>query len=92
MALGQASRHRAGGVRHTVTLTHAERRPEPPEVPLRGYIIPLAVAVARNYGLALGATRLRLAYPDHNLLRYYELLGFGVAWQGGKPVYCEQEI
>ncbi|HEV7589403.1 MAG TPA: hypothetical protein VGO40_14905 [Longimicrobium sp.] len=92
LTLGHASRHRAAGVRHTVTLTHAERRPEPPEVPLRGHIIPIAVAVARNYGLALGATRLRLAYPDPNLLRYYELLGFGVAWQGGKAVYCEQEI
>lgn len=92
LALGQASRHRAGGVRHTVALTYAERRPEPPEVPLRGHIIPLAVAVARNYGLALGATRLRLAYPDPNLLRHYELLGFDVAWQGGKAVYCEQEI
>jgi hypothetical protein len=92
LALGQASRHRAAGVRHTVTLTHAERRPEPPEVSLRGKIIPLAIAVARNYGIALGATRLRLAYPDLNLLGYYELLGFRVAWQGGKPVYCEQEI
>ena len=92
LALGHASRHRAAGVRHTVTLTHAERRPEPPDVPLRGRIIPLAVAVARNYGLAVGATRLRLAYPDANLLWYYEALGFDVAWQGGKPVYCEQEI
>ncbi|MFL5386412.1 MAG: hypothetical protein ACJ8GN_28165 [Longimicrobiaceae bacterium] len=92
LALGHASRHRAAGVRHTVTLTHAERRPEPPEVPLRGRIIPLAVAAARNYGLALGATRLRLRYPDRNLLWYYELLGFDVAWEGGKPVYCEQEI
>ena len=92
LALGHASRHRAAGVRHTVTLTYAERRPEPPEVPLRKLVIPLAVAVARNYGLALGATRLRLRYPDRNLLWYYELLGFKVAWEDGKPVYCEQEI
>ena len=92
LALGHASRHRAAGVRHTITLTYAERRPEPPQVPLRGLVIPLAVAVARNYGLALGATRLRLRYPDRNLLWYYQLLGFEVAWEGGKPVYCEQEI
>jgi hypothetical protein len=29
LALGQASRHRADGCRHTVTLTYVERRPEP---------------------------------------------------------------
>ena len=92
LALGRGSRHRAPGVRHTVTLTHAELRPEPPDVPLRGLIIPLAVAVARSYGLALGATRLRLEHPDRNLLWYYERLGFEVVWQAGKPVYCEQEI
>jgi len=92
LALGRASRPRAAGVRHTVTLTHAERRPEPPEVPLHGLIIPLAIAVARNYGSALGAHRLRLEYPDAKLLDYYRLLGFKVAWKGGKPVYCEQEI
>lgn len=92
LALGHASRHRAAGVRHTVTLTYAERRPSPPEVPLRKLVIPLAVAVARNYGLALGASWLRLRYPDRNLLWYYELLGFDVAWGSGKPVYCEKEI
>jgi hypothetical protein len=92
LALGHASRHRAAGVRHTVTLTHVERRPEPPIVPLQRRVIPLAVAAARNYGLALGASRLILRYPDPNLLRYYKLLGFDVAWEGGQPVYCEQEI
>jgi len=92
LALGRASRCRAGGVRHTFTLTHVERRPEPPPVPLRRRIILLSLTVARSYGLVLGATRLRLEYPDRNLLRYYELLGFHVAWEGGKPVYCVQEI
>jgi hypothetical protein len=92
LSLGRLSRHRAAGVRHTITLTHAERRPEPPEVPLRGLIIPLATAVARNYAVALGASRVRLAHPDRNLLWYYELLGFEVAWQATRPVYCEQEI
>lgn len=92
LALGYASRHRAGGVRHTVTLTYVERRPDPPAVPLQGRVIPLAVAAARNYGLALGATRLVLRYPDPKLLWYYGLLGFEVAWKGGQPVYCEREI
>ncbi len=79
-------------MRHTVTLTYVERRPEPPTVPLQGRVVPLAVAAARNYGLALGASQLILRYPDPNLLGYYELLGFDVAWQGGQTVYCEQEI
>ncbi|HEX8697083.1 MAG TPA: hypothetical protein VF746_31985 [Longimicrobium sp.] len=84
LALGHASRPGSGGVRHTVTLTYVERRPEPPSVPLRGKVVPLAVAVARSYGLALGAKRLRLRYPDPNLLQYYQLLGFDVAWKGEK--------
>jgi hypothetical protein len=75
-----------------VTLIYVERRPEPPAVPLRGKVVPLAVAVARNYGLAVGASRLRLRYPDPGLLWYYRLLGFEVAWKGKKPLYCEREI
>ncbi|HEX8243022.1 MAG TPA: hypothetical protein VF541_05995, partial [Longimicrobium sp.] len=92
LALGYASRHRMVGARHTITLSYVERRPEPPRVPLHGFVIPLAVAAARNYGLAVGASRLRLAYPDRNLLGYYAALGFAVAWEGGRAVYCEQEI
>jgi hypothetical protein len=92
LALGYPSRRRATGVRHTMTLTHVERRPEPPDVSLRGNVIPLAVAAAENYGLAAGATRLLLRCPDPNLLWYYESLGFEVAWKGNKPVYCEREI
>jgi hypothetical protein len=92
LALGYASRSRAGGVRHTVLLTHVERRPDPPQVPLRGHIIPLAVAVAQNYGYALGASRLLLRNPDPRVVSYYEQLGFDVAWKGSRPVYCEKEI
>lgn len=92
LAAGQASRHRASGVRHTVTLMYVERRPAPPDVPLRGRIATLAAAAARAYGLALGARRLRLRNPDRNLLRYYGMLGFDVAWKSHEPVYCEQEI
>jgi len=92
LALGYASRHRVFGVRHTITLTHVERRPEPPEVPLRGRVILIAITAAENYGITLGATRLRLSYPDRNLLRLYQRLGFSVAWKGDKPVYCEREI
>jgi hypothetical protein len=92
LALGYASRHRATGVRHTVTLTHVERRPEPPGVALRGHIVPLAVAAASGYGVAVGASRLCLRYPDPGLVGYYSLLGFEVAWDEGRPVYCEREI
>jgi hypothetical protein len=92
LALGCASRHRAAGLRHTMTLNYIERRPEPPRVTLRGLVVPLAVAAARNYGLAPGATRLRLAYPDPRLLGYDGALGFSVAWKGATPLCCEQEI
>ena len=92
MALGQTSRRRATGVRHTVTLTFVERRPEPPGVALRRQIIPLAIAAARAYGITIGARRLRLRNPEQNLLWYYQVLGFEIAWKGERPVYCEQEI
>lgn len=92
LAVGQASRRRTGGMRHTVTLTFVERRPEPPSVPLRGRIVYLAVTAARAYGIAIGARRLRLRNPDRKLLWYYELLGFRTVWKGDEPIYCEQEI
>jgi hypothetical protein len=92
LALGHASRARLNGSRHTVTLTHVERRPEPPAVALRGHVIPLAVIVAENYGLAIGARRLRLRAPAQSLLGYYERAGFETTWKGGMPLYCEREI
>lgn len=92
LALGQASRSRAGGVRHTFTLTFVERRPEPPPVPLRGLVIALTVDVAENYGRTLGATRLILRNPDPNLLLYYELQGFATVHKSQKPLYCFKEI
>jgi hypothetical protein len=92
LALGYASRRRVTGVRHTISITHVERRPEPPNVLLRGNVVPLVVAVAKSYGLSVGATRLRLRCPDPNLLWYYVSFGFEVAWEGKKPVYCEREI
>jgi hypothetical protein len=92
MALGYASRRRSNGSRHTITLTHVERRPEPPAVPLKGYTVAIAVNVALKYGLSMGARRLRLRNPDRKLLGYYQGLGFAVVWKGEIPVYCEQEV
>jgi hypothetical protein len=93
LACGYASRHRRTGARHTVTLTHVERRPEPPRVPLRRLIIPLAAAAAESYGRALHASVLRLRHPDQNLLGYYqEVLGVQVVWKNGRAVYCEKRI
>lgn len=92
LALGRASRRRANGSRHTLTLTHLERRPEPPAVPLRGHTVLLAVEVALRYGRAIGARRLRLQDPDRNLLQYYRRHGFDPFWVNGIPVYCEREI
>lgn len=92
LALGRASRHRANGSRHTVTLTHVERRPEPPDVPLRGQIVLIASEVGMGYGQALGARRLRLLNPDRNLLRFYQRHGFDTVWENEIPVYCEREV
>jgi hypothetical protein len=92
LALGQTSRRRTNASRHTVTLTHIERRPEPPAVPLRGQVVSLVVEVALRYGMAIGARRLRLRKPDLNLLKHYELLGFKVVWKNGVPVHCEREV
>jgi len=92
LALGRASRHRPTGVRHTVTLTHVERRPEPPPVALRGEIVLLSLSIATAYGRSVGASRLRLGYPEPRLIGWYERLGFVVARSGGKAVYCEREM
>jgi hypothetical protein len=92
MALGRTSRRRVYRSRHTVTLTHLERRPEPPDVPLRGHIADLAVGVTRRYGESVGAQRLRLLNPDRNLLSYYEGMGFETVWSAGVPVYCQKEL
>lgn len=92
MALGIASRRRLNGSRHTVTLTHVERRPTPPDVPLRRQVIRLAVSAARYYGISVGAQRLRLRWPDRRLLPYYQQHGFEIAWNGDTPVHCEREI
>jgi len=92
LALGQASRSRAGGLRHTFTLTFVERRAEPPTVPLRGFIVRLAIGVAENYGRALGATRLVLRNPDFRLHAYYEALGFEVVQESREPLNLMKEI
>lgn len=91
-ALGQASRSRAGRVRHTVTLTFIERRPEPPPVPLRGHVVRLAISVGDIYGRMIGAKRLVLRSPALDLLRYYDSLGFDVAWAPGRPALCMRRI
>ena len=92
LALGHASRSRAGGVRHTITLNYVERRAEPPPVPLRGLIVRLAVSAAQSYGQSAGASRLVLRSPDRNLLQHYEALGFEPVWIRGRPAYCVREI
>jgi hypothetical protein len=92
LALGQASRSRADGTRHTFTLSFVERRAEPPPVPLRGLITRLAIAVAENYGRVLGATRLILRNPDPRLLPHYEVLGCKVVQELHGPLYCLKEI
>jgi hypothetical protein len=92
LALGRASRSREGGVRHSLTLSFIERRPEPPPVALKGLVVQLVIAIAENYGRALGASRLRMSAPDPNLLGWYESFGFEVVQMGGRPLFCTREI
>jgi hypothetical protein len=92
LALGHLSRRRTAGMRHTVTVKRVERRPEPPQVPLRRSVALLAINAAANYGRAFGARRMLLAYPDVRLLGFYESLGFRIARTGGLAVHCEQEF
>lgn len=92
LALGHASRPRFNRSRHTVSLTHVERRPEPPPVDLRGHIAAVAVMVCKRYGEAVGARRLRLLNPDRRLLGHYERLGFRTAWNGSVALYCQKEF
>lgn len=92
LILGRASRHRATGIRHTITLSYVERRPEPPASLLRNRVLVLAISVAEAYGGALGASRIRLESPDSRLVGWYEALGFTVARSGGRAVYCEREM
>lgn len=92
MAVGHASRSRFNRSRHTVTLTHIERRPEPPSVPIRGLIASLTIMAAEAYGEAVGARRLRLLNPDRNLLFYYEGMKFETIWNVAVPVYCQKEL
>jgi hypothetical protein len=92
LAIGHVSRRRWNGSRHTITLTHLERRPEPPRVELRGHILALAVVVVKGYAMIVGSRRLRLRAPDRNLLSYYYLHGFEAAWKGDMPLHCEKEI
>lgn len=92
MALGHASRARLNRSRHTVTLTHVERRPEPPRVSVRGQLAELAIMAAEEYGKAVGARRLRLLNPDGNPLSHYAGLGFETVWNAGVPVFCQKEL
>lgn len=92
MVVGHASRRRMFGARHTITLSFVERRPEPPDVLLRGQIVAIAVIVAEKYGEIVGARRLRLRAPDRNLVSFYGRQGFEIAWKGDVPLYCEREI
>ena len=92
LAVGQASRSRAGRVRHTLSLSFIERRPEPPPVAVRGSVVRLVVSAATEYGKLLGAKRLVLRNPDRNLLSYYAVQGFTIAWEGGRRSRCIREI
>lgn len=71
-----ASGARADGTRQAVTIHYAENWPAAVNS-LKGHIIKLVIAVGDAYGLALGASVLRLLKPAKSMVgRYEELFGF----------------
>jgi hypothetical protein len=91
LAVGRASKRRAIGARHTISVhfiesAHNDRHP------LRGRVAALVIAAAEAYGSLIGASRLRLINPLPGVIRLYEDYGFAVARKAGQPVYCERRI
>ena len=92
-ALGQASRRRLNGSRHTITLTFVERRPEPPgRAVARARGRDCDAAMAREYGLFVGSTASAAAGPGSEPAAVLRVHGFQTAWKGNVPVHCEKEI
>jgi hypothetical protein len=91
LGVGRASKRRAIGVRHTLSVHFIESAHDDKH-PLRSAVATLVIAAAESYGRLLGATRIRLIEPLPGVIPLYERLGFTVAWKAGQPVYCERRI
>lgn len=63
-----------------------------PDHPLKGKVLPLAIAAATAYGQALGATSLRLTNPLPGVVPLYEREGFALVWNRRSRLYCERRI
>ena len=74
-----------------VTIRFIEGNPAPHH-PLKGTIHIASIEVGLAYGLAIGATLLRIDDPHPETLRLYTGLGFRLETPRGRSAYCEKEI
>lgn len=91
LAVGRASRRRASGMRHTLSIHYVEAHPDPLH-PLRRRVLRIVFNAAEEYGRLLGAKRLRLMDPLPELAPRYRSMGFGIEGQCGRFVYLERRI
>jgi hypothetical protein len=91
LAIGRASKRRASGRHHTLSIHYVETHPDPFH-PLRSHILSIVFEAAEQYGDALGAERLRLVAPIPALMPLYLGTRFGIAGRYGHALYLERAI
>jgi hypothetical protein len=91
LAVGRASKRRASGGHHTLSIHYVETHPDPLH-PLRSHILRIVFEAAEQYGEALGAERLRLVGPLPALMPLYLRTRFGIAGRYGHELYLERAI
>lgn len=91
LGVGRASKRRAGGVRHTISLHFIESAHDR-DHPLRHTVAPLVIGAAQAYGELLGASRIRLIDPLPGAVPLYRALGFTLAGKAERSVYWERRI
>jgi len=74
-----------------ISIHYLEGSPEPAH-PLKGFVASVLIDAAEYYGLAFGASTIRLMDPTPGALHIYQALGFGVVRTSGGLVYCEKEV
>ncbi|HEY0036959.1 MAG TPA: hypothetical protein VGB66_09755 [Longimicrobium sp.] len=91
LAIGRASKRRAWGRHHTLSIHFVETHPDPRH-PLRSHILEIVFEAAEQYGRALGAERLRLVAPLPALMPLYLRTRFEIAGRHGHALYLERAI
>lgn len=85
LGVGRASRGK-----RNVTIHYVERRADPN--PFAGWVAPVIVDAAGNFGKILGSQVLRIRNPVPEVVRKYELLGFSLAETYRGATYYERKI